>query len=162
MICSWTKNKIVLEFPISKNPFEQKNPTYATHEVDLGHAWPELIQHHWNRVFLNSLQLSPRIGQLDWMSLYGLWKNKIYLEVFLQASIKSKAVEAQYNSCSWLKTAASNWLLHGLVIEKSNFHQNNQQKTQFFVTLRSLDHVEDKWKKIIQFEKKSWTNMTFH
>ena len=26
----------------------------------------------------------------------------------------------------------------------------------------SLNHVDDKWKKIIQLGKKSWTNMTFH
>ena len=38
----------------------------------------------------------------------------------------------------------------------------DQQKTQFFVTVRSRNHVGDKWKKIIQYGKKSWTNKPFH
>ena len=40
-------------------------------------------------------------------------------------NVISKAVEGLgticYNSRSWLKTAASNWYLHGLVTEKSDF-----------------------------------------
>ena len=40
--------------------------------------------------------------------------------------------------------------------------RNLFQGPQFFVTERSLNHVVDKWKKIIQFGKKSWTNMPFH
>ena len=38
----------------------------------------------------------------------------------------------------------------------------DQQKTQFFVTVRSRNHVGDRWKKIIQYGKKSWTNKPFH
>ena len=48
--------------------------------------------------------------------------------------------------------------------KKSNFRFSAvvyQQKMQFFVML-SLKHVVDKLKKIIQFGKKSWTNMSFH
>ena len=39
---------------------------------------------------------------------------------------------------------------------------DDQQKTQFFVTLRSLNHADVKWKKIITFGEKSWTNLPFH
>ena len=38
-----------------------------------------------------------------------------------QRCFQSKAVEGLGTSCSWLKTAASNWYLLDLVIEKSNF-----------------------------------------
>ena len=40
------------------------------------------------------------------------------------------------------------------MIENSKFWCNYQQ--------RSLNHGEDKWKKIIQFGKKSWINMPFY
>ena len=39
---------------------------------------------------------------------------------------------------------------------------SDPQKTQFFDTWRSLNHLKDKWKKIIQLGKKSLTSMPFH
>ena len=36
------------------------------------------------------------------------------------------------------------------------------RKHNFLLPVRSLNHVDDKWKKIIQFGKKSWTNKPFH
>ena len=66
---------------------------------------------------INSVKISKSTGkngrQVKWGS--SCWDQRCF---------QGKAVEGlliQYNSCSWLKTAASNWYLHGLVIEKSNF-----------------------------------------
>ena len=52
----------------------------------------------------------------------------------------------QHNSQPWLKTAASDWLLHGLVIDKSNFRRDYQQKTPIFFT----HPCKRQMKKIIQ------------
>ena len=61
----------------------------------------------------------------------------------------------QYNSRSWLKTAAFNWNLNGLVIEESNFRflLFIQILCSIFENFENQPQV-DKWKKIIQFGNK--------
>ena len=103
--------------------------------------------------------LNNQVGMLGDMFLWLVANLKQGVIYFIKQALppNKSAGSVQYNNHSWLKTAALNSHLHGLMIENSNFlfwKISISAENTIFVTYWSLNHVGDKWKKIIQFGKK--------